>query len=359
MNADPSETAHPDLASLLACWYSEEAPDSATAASWLERLRSDEVLRRQFAAEIHLAGLTRTVQAGEPRWLRIEEELGSDDGEPTAAEISELEAFEDRLMGRLDVAFPVKHRLHVSASSSWLAAAAGLVIGLFGASVVWAITNPKAVATASRLFALVDGSFEKQRGHLASGFPSNLGLWSGDEAEVVDVATVDGVRALRFVRAEREAALPNYGAASCDVYQLVDLRSLKADVDPGEATLELSARFLDSRQKAGEKVKFICRLYAFSGTPDVLPAEWPLSQKEALAAGSGTLDSFGGAPATWQTVSTKVLLPPGADFAVIHLVVHKPKNPAGTEALFGDQFADDVRLTLKTQPTLPVRLAQR
>ena len=91
----------------------------------------------------------------------------------------------------------------------------------------------------------------------------------------------------------------------------------------------------------------------------MLPAEWPLSQKEALAAGSGTFDSFGGAPATWQTVSTKVLLPPSADFAVIHLVVHKPKNPAGTEALFGDQFADDVRLTLKTQPTLPVRLAQR
>jgi hypothetical protein len=161
------------------------------------------------------------------------------------------------------------------------------------------------------------------------------------------------------VRAEREPALPNYGAASCDVYQLVDLRSLKADADPGEATLELSARFMDARQKAGEKVKFICRLYTFSGAPDSLPAEWPLSQKEALAAGSGTFDSFGGAPATWQPVTTKVLLPPGADFAVIHLVVHKPKTPTGTEAVFGDQFADDVRLTLKTQPVLPVRLAQR
>jgi hypothetical protein len=58
-------------------------------------------------------------------------------------------------------------------------------------------------------------------------------------------------------------------------------------------------------------------------------------------------------------VTTKVLLPPGADFAVIHLVVHKPKTPTGTEAVFGDQFADDVRLTLKTQPVLPVRLAQK
>jgi hypothetical protein len=170
---------------------------------------------------------------------------------------------------------------------------------------------------------------------------------------------VEGHQALRFVQAEREPALPNYGAASCDVYQLVDLRPLKVDAALGDATLELSARFMDARQKAGEKVKFICRLYTFSGAPDSLPAEWPLSQKEALAAGSGTFDSFGGAPATWQPVTTKVLLPPGADFAVIHLVVHKPKTPTGTEAVFGDQFADDVRLTLKTQPVLPVRLAQK
>jgi hypothetical protein len=239
------------------------------------------------------------------------------------------------------------------------AAAAGIIFGMFCTSVVFGYVMPRAVATASRLFALVDGSFEKTMGRVASGFPSEFGKWSGDEAEAVEESSVEGSRALRFVRAEREPALPNYGAASCDVYQLVDLRSLKADADPGEATLELSARFMDARQKAGEKVKFICRLYTFSGAPDSLPAEWPLSQKEALAAGSGTFDSFGGAPATWQPVTTKVLLPPGADFAVIHLVVHKPKTPTGTEAVFGDQFADDVRLTLKTQPVLPVRLAQR
>lgn len=51
-------------------------------------------------------------------------------------------------------------------------------------------------------------------------------------------------------------------------------------------------------------------------------------------------------------------LPPGADFAVVHLVATK-WTPRGKAAEFGEQFADDVRLTLKTQPTLPVRLAQR
>ena len=58
-------------------------------------------------------------------------------------------------------------------------------------------------------------------------------------------------------------------------------------------------------------------------------------------------------------MTAKVLLPPQADFVVIHLLVHNPKTPAGAEAVFGEQFAHDVRLTFKTQPALPVRLAQR
>jgi hypothetical protein len=242
------------------------------------------------------------------------------------------------------------------------AAAAGIVLGMFFTSVVSGYVMPRAVVTASRLFALVDGSFEEPRERLGSGFPVQFGVWSGDEAEIVggtSVAAGDGKRALCFKRAQREPVLPHHGAASCDMYQLVDLTSLQAVVDRGEAMLELTARFLDARPNAGEEVKFICRLFVFSGTPDTLPAEWPLSQKESLAAGSACFNSHGGAPTAWQKVTAKVLLPPGAAFAVIHLLVHKPKNPVGTEATFGEQFADDVRLTLKTQPTLPVRLAQR
>ena len=239
------------------------------------------------------------------------------------------------------------------------AAAAGVVFGMFCTAVAFGYVMPRAVATASRLFALVDGSFEKATGRVASGFPSEFGKWSGDEAEVVIRNAKDGKNALRFVRAEREPTLPNYGAASCDVYQLVDLRSLKADAALGDATLELSVQFLDDRELVGEPVKFICRVSVFAGSPEAILTEWPLTQKESLASGSGSFDSKGGSPRSWHQVTTKVLLPPQADFAVVHLVAHKPKTPSGTEALFGAQFADEVRLILKTQPTLPVRLAQR
>jgi hypothetical protein len=210
------------------------------------------------------------------------------------------------------------------------------------------------------LFALVDGSFQKQSGRVAAGFPSAFGVWSGDEAEIVRAdAARDGGQALRFVRAEGDAAVANSPANSCDVYQLVDLRSLKADAAGGEASLELSAQFLDARMEKGEAVNFTCRLHVFAGSPDSLRVEWPLTRLDALAFGAGVVQSHGGAPHSWRSVTAKVLLPPQADFAVVHLVAHKPKTPAGTDALFGAQFADDVRLTLKTQPALPVRLAQR
>ena len=56
------------------------------------------------------------------------------------------------------------------------AMAAGLVIGLFSASIVWALSAPK--ATTERLFSLQNGSFEEKR--LERGFPRQTGLWSGD-----------------------------------------------------------------------------------------------------------------------------------------------------------------------------------
>lgn len=248
--------------------------------------------------------------------------------------------------------------------TSWrplTAAAAGIVFGMLCASVVFGYATARTIATSSRLFALVDGSFEKVTGRVASGFPSGFGKWSGDDAEIVSGNAKDGKQALRFVQAEREPRGSNSGAGACDVFQLVDLRPLKAESEPGETTLELSAQFLDARGGPGEKVRFVARLHLFAGSPEGLGKEWPLPRKEALATGSGIAFSTGESPQTWQSVTTKVFLPQEADFAVVHLLVNIPESWPNrtTPATFGAQYADDVRLTLKTQPALPVRLAER
>lgn len=234
------------------------------------------------------------------------------------------------------------------------AAAAGVVFGLFCASAAWGFATTRTAATTSRVFALVDGSFESRTGPLASGFPLEFGVWSGDAAESVERppgGAKDGRRVLRFLRAETEPAVSWSGAASCDIYQLVDLRSLKEQNRSGKAILELSARFLDTRESAGAPLFFLGRLYAFTGSPDELAGQWPRTQKAALAAGWSSHESKGGKPGAWQTVTTQFPLPPQTDFAVVHLVAHNPKLPPGASATFGAQFADNVQLTLRTPPT--------
>ena len=242
------------------------------------------------------------------------------------------------------------------ARPSWhplAAAAAGVVFGLFCASAAWGFAATRAAATSSRVFALIDGSFESRTGPLASGFPVEFGVWSGDEAETVERrpdGEKDGRRVLRFLRAEREPARTSSGAASCDIYQLVDLRAINAQPRSGNATLELSSRFLDSRASSAEPVLFLLRLYAFAGSPGEFANQWPFTQKAALAAGWSSQESKGGKPTAWHRVTTQLSLPPQADFAIVHIVAHTPKLAPGTFATFSEQFVDDVQLTLKTQP---------
>jgi hypothetical protein len=233
------------------------------------------------------------------------------------------------------------------------AAAAGVVFGLFCASAAWGFASTRVAATASRVFALVDGSFESRSAPLPSGFPVDFGVWSGDAAETVEMQVggkKDGRRVLRFLRAEREPVLARPGAGSCDVYQLVDLRTIKARNRSGKATLELSARFLDSRESVGAPMLFLSRVYAFAGSPAEFADQWPLTQKAALAAGWNSFESGGGTPSVWHPISAQLSLPPQADFAVVHIVAHNPKLTPGTFAVFGEQFVDDVQLTLKTHP---------
>lgn len=344
---EENETAG-ELTELLEAWHGNVELSDERQRYWIDRVRRDPALRRLVAGEVHLAGLTSAAQVGEPRWLRLEENLFGEAWEKTDAEWE----FESSVMSSVG-------RRRMRSARPWLAAAAGLVIGLFGASMVWAFAAPKAVAMASTISAFVDGGFEQGRGMIVSGLPTSFGIWSGDRAEFAPGGLVaEGRQSLRFVQAEREAALPDYGAASCDVYQLVDLRSPGAGETAAETTLELSVRFRDGRAEPGETVKCFARIHLFAGSPDSLAAEWPLTQKEALASASEGFDSSGGTPSVWIPVTTKVLMPAQADFAVIHLVVHKPETRQGTTAVFGEQFADEVSLTLKTQPALPVMNAR-
>ena len=69
--SDPSKDT--DFLDLLAAWHENKSLTPARRKALLGRLEKDEALRMELAREIEMAGLTRAAQAGEPRWLELEE----------------------------------------------------------------------------------------------------------------------------------------------------------------------------------------------------------------------------------------------------------------------------------------------
>ncbi len=64
-----------ELHEIIAAWFGEEMPD-ARRAELLKRLREDAELRSELVTELRTFGMLQAVQAPEPRWLELQDELG-------------------------------------------------------------------------------------------------------------------------------------------------------------------------------------------------------------------------------------------------------------------------------------------
>ncbi|MEY2598943.1 MAG: hypothetical protein RLZZ142_1202 [Verrucomicrobiota bacterium] len=231
--------------------------------------------------------------------------------------------------------------------SRWMAAAAGLVVGLSGASFAWAIASP----WMPRTMALVSQSFAGREGRLPSGIPRSFGVWGGDEAEIVRDAGAgpkEEPAMLRFLKAEPDEAFPGSPAGSCDVFRVVDLRPYRVAGEQGDSVLQFSAAFSDRRASFGEALRFSIRIFVFSGDWQRVREKWPQIRSETVSSGGAIFDSFGGAPQAVRTLSAKALIPAQGDFAVVQLVVGRLGEVSREPAVFGEQYASNVRLTLKS-----------
>src|SRR5438477_521243 len=65
-----------DLQDLLALWLQDQDLEPPRRDALLARLRQDTAFRQAFVDEIHVHGMLRAVQSSEPRWLRLEDEIG-------------------------------------------------------------------------------------------------------------------------------------------------------------------------------------------------------------------------------------------------------------------------------------------
>ena len=224
-----------------------------------------------------------------------------------------------------------------------------LGVALTVASFGWALAS-RSDRSESRSLDIHDGGFDGVTGRIAAGFPASAFTWGGDPSEVVRAG--DHPTALRFLEAAGEQTIPNSPRQSCDIFQIVDLRSVRDQLlTSGEAFVELSVSLRDDRPAGSETIRFISKVYAFEGSPADIVGHWPPVADQTLGSGAQFRVSRGGADGAWRPLTTRCVVPPTAGFLVVQIGVGSAGSPGSTSPKLGSQFADDVRLTLRTRPS--------
>ena len=270
-----------------------------------------------------------------------------------------------QLDGVADVSAKVPGVMTARARRGWLqwrpltAAAAGLVLGLFSASMVFAYAVPHVGSWAERVLALplADAGFEEEEAPAAQGVPVRFGLWSGDFSESTagqqGVVPKEGRRMLRFLRADSAvsaAATSPEKRSSGNLYQVVDMRAWREEIADGQAVVDWSAwyQWVPGAEETG--MQFMTNVWAFTGTTEILPRNWKEHLYQETAKSSHRM-SGEEARGTWRETAGRMTVPADTDFLVMELKVipQGPGPEAGAGAYrFSGCFADDVRLALRS-----------
>ena len=221
-----------------------------------------------------------------------------------------------------------------------------IVFGFAMGATAWAMTTHFIARQSVVKLPVAQASFEVAARPLASGVPTNFGVWSGDFTELVgvqpDPAPKDGKQMLRFLRSDSAVEPSGVSTYVGDMFQVVDLRPWRDMIAAGTAVAELSASFAAAR---GEEMDFQTCLWAFAGDPARLPENWTKHLREELAYGSGTAHGRGAAP-RWRRVTARMIVPPDAEFVVLELKVSPASRRAGAPIVFRGVYADEVELAL-------------
>lgn len=232
------------------------------------------------------------------------------------------------------------------------AAAAGLVIGLFSASVVFAYVAPSLrKAMTLRVF---EDSFEAGGDGTVPGLRSECNVWSGDTAQVVPaeqgVTPKAGGKMLRFVSATYPGA-PAQLSRWCDVYRLVDLRGQSRDAT---ALLKLSASFAAAAIADSEKFECSVEMSVLEIEMTDLPQPPTLPSVAANSMSVVTRRFPMPRNDQWQDVTAEVPLSPQARYVLLHLAVLRVEPPLSMEPVhFSAHYLDAVKLELITPPYSP------
>ena len=243
---------------------------------------------------------------------------------------------------------------------SWIpltAAAAGLVVGLFSASVAFALGLPKPVLLG---FHLLNPTFEEtSMSRLSPETAKRFGVWNGS-GEIVStrsgVSPPHGSQMLQFHPSIPKRAPWGAITSSANVSQIVDLREWRDQLKDGNALAQWSAKFNSGPQVDPRKATFRVDVRAYSGELSILERTFAEREDQELAHSvSKALDDAD--VSTWQMASGKLLVPPETDFLLIELKLFQADRSGGQiEIPPVQQFVDDVRFSLISDPRKSAKL---
>jgi hypothetical protein len=235
------------------------------------------------------------------------------------------------------------------------AAAAGLVIGLFSASMVFGF----GVRSLEKVVSLLQESFEGGPAPLVKGMPQEVNLWSGDYSEIVEkyegVKPKDGTKMARVLRSDYDGKTSSKPSKQGDLMRVVDVRPFLREANGGEVVLTLSALFNSAPFPEAERYEGAVYLYALGQ----LGSTEESLLEDALAHSHGGCRSLDRDPGSWQPASTRLLLPTGTEFVMLKVSFRpgpasgaSPSPPPNYEE-FAGHFVDDVRASIRIRNAAP------
>jgi hypothetical protein len=234
------------------------------------------------------------------------------------------------------------------------AAAAGIVLGMFCTSMVFAYVAP----SLGKVMTPLQEGFESGPAPLVTGVPIEAGKWSGDFTEIVGeqegVRPAKGGKMLRFLSADYEGKSNAGPSRTASVWRLVDLRPYRREFGDGGAVAQLSAVLNSQAFPQGRSYLGFVQIHALDAEMAVALKErhWTELNASSLALTRSAGVALDRDPATWQRIDCEQRLPGNADFLLIEIGLKQmPKTSQSAE--FAGHFLDDVRLTLARRPLLP------
>ena len=220
------------------------------------------------------------------------------------------------------------------------AAAAGIVIGIFGATAVWAFAVVKTPRVQE--VPLVNAGFEAGIPIPRGSVPQQPGQWSGDPCAIVEeqgrVHPREGRHMLKFLAASTTGDFVGSKNMAADLWQVVALPGR------GARTVRIRAWFNADTEK---QARF--HIAAVAGNDPSASAKelWEQRYSESVPlAFARTIIVADHDPATWEAGELTLQVPPQARVLVIGIAAYRLPVEAVQE-WFPAQFVDDVSVTIQ------------